>query len=256
LNNQKYIIVPLLSAHQPVYLPGLIIMNKIAQSDIFVLLPHVQFVAHSWQMRNKVRGSNGENFLSVPVKHKGSFGQSIGDVEIASQHWRKKHLKSIFYTYQNRPYFSDYFPTLELILSKDWFNLVDLNKTILSKMLEWFDISTKILDSRDYPAEGKATDMLISLCQTLEADAYLSSPGERSYIDIEAMQNVHINHFWQDFEHPVYDQGGEFIPNLSALDILFNCGPEARSLVNTCGSLTASEGVSPANDPSLPLKIL
>ncbi|MBL4544831.1 MAG: WbqC family protein [Oceanicaulis sp.] len=51
-----------MSAHQPVYLPGLILFHKIALSDVFVLLPDVQFQRHSWQQRNRVR--NGKDAIS------------------------------------------------------------------------------------------------------------------------------------------------------------------------------------------------
>ena len=37
---------------------------------------------------------------------------------------------------------------------------------------------------------------------------------------------------WQDFAHPVYPQCGAapFIKGLSALDLLFNCGPRASEI--------------------------
>ena len=45
----------ILSAHQPVYLPGIILFGKIAISDVFMFLGHVQFSRTSWQTRNRVR---------------------------------------------------------------------------------------------------------------------------------------------------------------------------------------------------------
>jgi hypothetical protein len=40
---------------------------------------------------------------------------------------------------------------------------------------------------------------------------------------------------WQRFDHPVYPQlHGKFIPNLSCIDILFNCGPEAEAILKSC----------------------
>ena len=63
----------ILSAHQPVYLPGLILFHKIALSDVFVLLPDVQFQRHSWQQRNRVRNGKDAIFLS-PHKYIGGPG--------------------------------------------------------------------------------------------------------------------------------------------------------------------------------------
>jgi hypothetical protein len=37
----------------------------------------------------------------------------------------------------------------------------------------------------------------------------------------------------QEFEHPVYHQlWGEFVPHLSALDMLFCCGPETKDILD------------------------
>jgi hypothetical protein len=43
---------------------------------------------------------------------------------------------------------------------------------------------------------------------------------------------------WQDFTHPVYPQcgTGPFIKGLSALDVLFNCGPRAAEILRECAS--------------------
>ena len=40
-----------------------------------------------------------------------------------------------------------------------------------------------------------------------------------------------IKLLYYDFEHPVYKQlWGDFIPNLSVIDFLFNCGKSAFSI--------------------------
>ena len=37
---------------------------------------------------------------------------------------------------------------------------------------------------------------------------------------------------WQDFTHPVYpQQHGAFVPYLSALDLILNCGTDARHVL-------------------------
>ena len=117
----------LLSAHQPVYLPGIILFSKIALSEAFMFLGHLQFSRTSWQTRNRIRRGDGDQFLSVPVRHRGRFGQSINETEIANQHWKKKHLKSIYFTYNNRPYFDMYYPELEEILQREWDFLSGIN---------------------------------------------------------------------------------------------------------------------------------
>src|SRR5512143_3088231 len=117
-----------LSAHQPVYLPSVMLMNKIALSDLFVFLSHVQFVGRSWQQRNRIRNGDGAVFLTVPVVKKGRRFQNIAETEIANdKDWRRKHLRAIQQAYGKCPYFGLYFPRLEAILSQPWASLCDLN---------------------------------------------------------------------------------------------------------------------------------
>ena len=39
---------------------------------------------------------------------------------------------------------------------------------------------------------------------------------------------------WQDYRHPTYpQQHGEFVPYLSAIDLLLNCGDESRAILES-----------------------
>jgi hypothetical protein len=227
----------ILSGHQPVYLPGIILFNKIALSDAFMFVGHCQYTQKSWQTRNRIRLGDEEHWLSVPVKKSGRFGQSINDTEILDEHWKRKHLGSIRQAYGKCPYFQQYFPELEQLILGSHRGLGDMNIAIIKRILAWLDIGTPILDSRDFPIEGNKTEMLISMCAAAGADRYLSNEGSRDYVDERAMADKGILHCWQIFEHPVYDQGRPFMPHMSIIDLLFNAGPGARDIVRGCGRI-------------------
>jgi hypothetical protein len=37
---------------------------------------------------------------------------------------------------------------------------------------------------------------------------------------------------YQEFTHPIYPQvHGDFVPNLSVVDLLFNCGPASKQIL-------------------------
>jgi hypothetical protein len=227
----------ILSGHQPVYLPGIILFNKIALSDAFMFVGHCQYTQKSWQTRNRIRLADGEYWLSVPVKKSGRFGQSINDTEISHEYWKKKHLGSIRQAYAKRPYFNQYYPELEALFLKSTGSLGDLDIAIIRRIVAWLEIPTRILDSRDYAIAGSKTDMLISMCEAVGADHYLSNEGSRDYVDEKAMADAGIQHCWQIFAHPVYSQGYAFVENLSVIDLLFNVGQNAREIVRRCGRI-------------------
>lgn len=227
----------ILSGHQPAYLPGIILFNKIALSDAFMFVGHCQYTQKSWQSRNRIRLGEVEHWLSVPINKSGRFGQSINDAEILDDHWKKKHLGSIRQSYDKRPYFEMYYSELEALILKGGSSLGDLDIAIIRRIVDWLEIPARILDSRDYPIVGNKTDMLISMCEAAGASHYLSNEGSRDYVDEKTMADAGIQHCWQIFEHPIYDQGCTFIENMSVIDLLFNVGPEARKIVRSCGRI-------------------
>jgi len=227
----------ILSGHQPVYLPSMHLFNKIALSDQFMFVGHCQYVTKSWHNRNHIRNGTQVQTLTVPVLKTGRFGQSISETVINGDHWKRKHLASIKNTYQKRPYFKDYFPAIEALINQPWAYLGDLNIALILQFLEWLAIETTIVYSDQYDIKNQKTDMLVSMCRAMEADHYLSNEGSRAYVEEEKMFKAGIYHCWQDFHHPLYDQGNSFMPNLSIIDCLFNVGPASRALVLSAGQV-------------------
>ncbi len=226
----------IICAHQPVYLPSLHLFNKISLCEGFVLLGHCQFVKQSWQTRNKIRSGKGSLFLTVPVKQ--IFGQRLENTIISSDHWKRKHLRSIRETYSKRPFFRQYYPTIEDIISRPHKTLTELNNALILKIMEWLDLTPKVFYSETLGIQGQKTDMLINICKSVGADKYISNDGAKVYLEEDAFRRNNIKHYWQDFSHPTYDQGKTFIPNLSILDALFNMGPACIGLVKDAGTFS------------------
>lgn len=230
-----------LSGHQPVYLPGIILFNKIAMSDMFMFVGHCQYLKKSWHSRNRIGLRAREIWLSVPVKTAGLFNQSINDTHTANDSWKRKHLGSIRQAYSKAPFFELYYPALEALLLSHNGSLSDLNIALIRLLLVWLRITTPILDSRDYKIEGNKTEMLISMCQAVGATRYLSNEGSRNYVDEKLMGDAGIQHCWQIFQHPIYPHSSGFIPQLSAIDLLFNVGPAARDVVIGSGKISIED---------------
>ena len=55
-------------------------------------------------------------------------------------------------------------------------------------------------------------------------------------MDTEFFKQRGIKIVFQDYQHPQYRQNyGEFIPYLSVIDLLFNCGKESLAILSAGG---------------------
>lgn len=214
--------------HQPQYLPYLGFFHKLLHCDVFVALDNIQFQKNGLQNRNKIKNSQGWQWLTVPVLHR--FGQRINEVRINLRApWQRKHWQAVVSNYSRAPYFDMYGPGLKDLLDREWHNLCDLNMALTRWAVDALGIKTPILYSSTLEVEGNQTQLLINICNAVEADCYLSGPGGKRYMDLVAFEAAGMTVIWQEFAAPVYDQvfpDVGFVSNLSVVDALFNCGPE------------------------------
>ena len=98
-------------------------------------------------------------------------------------------------------------------------------------MLKVFKINTKIYvaSELDLSGEFKNNLLLIEICKKFSADTYISGAGGKNYLDLGLFKENGIEVKFNDFLHPIYKQMFEpFIPNLSAIDLIFNYGDKSR----------------------------
>ncbi|MCR4337180.1 MAG: WbqC family protein, partial [Candidatus Omnitrophica bacterium] len=214
--------------HQPQYLPWLGYFDKAARADIFILLDDVQFKKNDWQNRNKIRTSQGWQWLTVPVIH--DFGQTIMEVKINNQtDWRKAHFQAINLNYRKAPYFDQYIDFFRSVYEREWEYLVDLNIFLIEKFIEFLGIKTRIVRSSKYHLEEKSTQRLIRLCNLVNVDTYIAGAGGSAYANFGEFEESRIHVIVQEYQHPVYPQLWQnsekgFMSHLAAIDLLFNCG--------------------------------
>lgn len=217
----------IVTIHQPEHFPWLGLINKIAKADIYVVMDDVQYKKNNFQNRNKIYGRNKDNFkwLTVPVVLKGHMDSTIKDIEIADTvDWRTRNLNMIEDSYKNHPYFNQHFPWIKEILSKNYTKLSELNNDITFKILDLLDIHPKIVYQSKMETHGEKSDLVLDICERLNADVYISGPGGREYMNLDKFKDAGIDVVFNDYVHPVYNQinNGEFIPYLSIIDMMMN----------------------------------
>jgi len=218
---------------QPSYLPWLGFFEQMTRSDKFVLLDDVQYTRRDWRNRNKVRVKEGWVWLTVPVQQKSRFSQSLLETRIDnSVSWRRKHLETLRQHYCKAPFFEKYFPRCQQIYEKDWKFLFDLCLETIQFLKEEMGIETPLLRSSEMKLSGEKTERLVSICRELGATHYLSGESGSDYISQEDFSNQGIELEYQNYEHPVYPQRYPgFVPHLSTIDLLFNCGEQSLSIL-------------------------
>jgi len=227
----------IVSVHQPQYLPWLGYFDKIARSDAFVYLDTVQYKAREWQNRNKIRTKDGTMWMTVPVMTKGLGWQNICDVRVdASTDWQKDHWHSLQCWYGKAPHFERYKAFFEDVYAQAWERLMDLNIHVTEFLLKEFGITTPIYMESELGTTDRSTERIIELCQKLKADTYFTGIGGQNYLDEERFKETGIGLIYQDFQPPAYRQQyssteEEFLPCLSAIDLLFNEGENSRQIL-------------------------
>ena len=225
----------LVAIHQPLYFPWLGYLDRMAKSDMFVVLDHVQFERRNYQNRANILLEGEPKWLTVPVvqlsQKERIFETRVDNSEGGSRQWGPNHFKTLRYAYRKSPYFENYAPRLREILEARWDRLIDLNLATLEFLREAFEIRTPLRLSSQMRAEGARSDLLLNLCREVgPGTTFLGGMGgSRRYLDQDAFASAGVGVQWQELEHPVYPQcgGGPFQPGLTALDLLFNVGPSA-----------------------------
>jgi hypothetical protein len=216
--------------HQPDFLPWLGYFHRLLQADLFIALDHVQFVtgtSRSWTHRDMIKTPQGAKWLSLRVQ-KAPFGTAIRDVCLAPDpEWRIENLNLIRENYRKAPFFQEIFPHLETLYRQPHAGMAAMNIASLDLLEEMLDTRTPRLISSEMSPQGTSTAMLVDLLKKAGATRYVSGLGARAYLDAALLEKAGIELVWQAFRPPVYPQlHGEFIPTLSSIDALFNCGVE------------------------------
>lgn len=203
--------------------------------DVFIFLDDVQFTRHDWRNRNYIKTPNGKQLLTVPVHWYGNSYCPINEVAIAKgQNWAKKHLNALRSAYGKAPYFKKYFPYFEEIFSKDWHLLSDFTIKTMKDLAGFLDIKPQFVISSELNiATENSTEKLVKLCQAVGADTYLAGHrGYENYIEHNLFRDAGIDIIVKDYSPIEYPQlWGDFIPHLSAVDLLLNCGPMSKSFI-------------------------
>lgn len=228
----------IITIHQPEHLPWLGLFNKIAKAEKYVILDSVQYEKNYFQNRNRIMGTNGVQWISVPVSNRGHMDSSIAETRVSDDpknaKWRNKYLQTIKMSYGKYPYFSDVFPLLEQAINVDSDLLCEINLAIITSFCDALDIHPQYVRSSSLGVEGLKSDLILDICKKTDTDVYIAGPSGRDYLDMDSFNENGIKVVFNDYHHPSYPQrkADEFVSHLSALDLFMNVGfDEAKNII-------------------------
>lgn len=222
----------ILSINQPAYLPWLGYFDRIAKSDLHIVLDDVQIERNtktSFTNRNKVRTGQGWTWLTVPLKKGPSAdNELICNVRINDNGWQKKHLKTLQQSYAKSLALIEHEVWLTDIYHHDWELLAALLKNTTQYILDYLEINTPVLYSSEMNVAGHKSERILNFCKEVGADHYLSGPFGKDYLEDQQFEKNGISISYHDYQHPVYKQiHGEFMPYMCIFDLLFNHGKDS-----------------------------
>jgi WbqC-like protein family len=224
---------------QPTYLPWIGYFDLIDQVDAFILLDNVQFEKQSWQQRNRIKTPAGLQWLTVPVRLRGRFGQLINEVEIRDIEFWRHHLRAIELNYRRAPFFDNYFEELsfQIVATKSSSpRIADLDIRLIEWFMDVLGIQTRLLLSSQLKQPGRRTELLANICASLGAKEYVSPLGSAEYLlqEMEVLFGKGIDLVFQHYEHPRHRQMfPPFCPYASILDLIFNEGERALEILRS-----------------------
>ena len=194
----------------PNYLPAISQLKLIIDSKKLIFEINDNFQKQTHRNRTYIYGANGLLLLSIPVIHSQKNRKKFKDVKIAYDHdWLSQHWKSFQTSYRSSPFFEYY---------ED--KLVDLYKK-KEKYLYDFNL--------------RSIDVLFEMLQ-INIDYDFTKSYNENYSEALDFRN-NYNKLNSDFGVKQYTQVFEskhgYIENLSALDLIFNEGPNAINFLKT-----------------------
>jgi len=222
--------------HQPQYFPWPAYVHKVLSADIFVYLDSVQFSKNGVQNRNQIKTAQGALWLTIPVRN--HLGQLLKDTRVAEPGATRKHWKTIKTSYARTRGFARWQSELEALLDRDTDFLLEAAIDSTEWMLSKLNVRTERIKASEIDGVGgESSELIASICGALRATSYLTGTGALAYLDERDFAEIGCEVMVQQWKPLIYEQvNGDFVPDLSMLDLLLNTPDEALNLIEAAGS--------------------
>lgn len=192
------------------YLGPIQYFTKFLMGEV-VIEKHESYSKQSYRNRCRIVAANGIENLTIPVIKPNGNNTLVKDVLIDnSRKWQQQHWRTFVAAYNKTPFFEYYADDFALLYEKEVGFLVDFNDALLKLVLSSINIEASYSYSKTYNKEIQNDFRELIHPKVMNSDT--------------AFKNVE---YFQ-----VFKSRHGFVPNLSIVDLLFNCGPESILVLN------------------------
>lgn len=166
----------------------------------------------SYRNRCRIASASGMMELSIPVERSSGNRTLTRDVRLSDHgNWRHQHWKAIEAAYQSGPFFDYLADDLQQLYAQPYSFLMDFNERFLGIIAEWLEIK-QLPDNTAHFGDYQQDTLVLRT---------VVHPKKRQLIDMPSPY------------YQVFSTKNGFIPGLSILDLLMNCGKESILYLNT-----------------------
>lgn len=223
-----------ISFNQPAFIPWGGFFARLMNSDAMVLLDDTVLArGFTYINRNRIKGPEGEVWITVPLKRKGRGAQKIRNLQIyEKERWGKKFLLTLKHYYGKSAVFESVFQQVRGAVETSDDSFLSLVLSLLNIIKTGFRIEEDMILQSATGIAGRGTPLLISIAKKLGAREVLLPYGAEKAVKCLDFRKENIGVQFLRYLPPQYPQfWGDFVMNLSALDLLLCLGESGRSVI-------------------------
>lgn len=252
-----------LGINQPYYLPYMGLFDRVALCDKFVINTYSKLSRKRYHRRVKIiqihPGASQEYiYLTQRIPARYEDGTAFCDIKLDDDFWltQETHAETLYRTYNKAPHFNYASGILDLMKDRSATSLGDYNFRLIFHIAERLGLDSKLINLKDTGFDGSRFNSEIPkgfhdsanyhnylICKHLNADTMMTGQNGPSWVKEGIFlkkgvkikyQTVRLNSYRQ------YSPKGNFVGGLSTLDLLFNCGQDAKGIVGNSSRVLAT----------------
>lgn len=173
----------------------------------------------SYRTRTSIVGPNGVQHLNVQIARDHGSKMPMREVGLSQmESWQQQHLHAIRSAYGQTPWFIHYIDDIERVLSMRHERLADLLLATMRLGMKWLGLGTELVVSEAYVEVSSELLTTPRPLLDLRASLHPKKPLSVSAPIVPPYPQVFA------------DRHG-FVPRMSVIDLVCNCGPSSRSFL-------------------------